>query len=1342
MYIGSYIGMIHLERLKQKKMAKPKQNVNIQLRRGVLYANPIAEKKKDEDDEDDEDREDEVVEDENGPLIEPIVDEAQVPQIRTNIRFVDKTNDYRVNRDLVLANLGKYMNMGVVEKKKMGTTEPRAFKIPIIERDPYTANAPPIVAKKIKTKVVIDDKDEVEKEKEVQEDEVEEEKDLEEERDLEEEKDLEDEEVREKEVEQQDEQDDEEETDVDEPSKKKGPSKKGTKEKAEKEKGDKDKTKEKAAPKKKTRKVYEETDYDPAAKIGRKLVSTRMPKKEKFVVRTSDYYMNNRKLYIQKIADLFRPYKKEILESMESASCDQTNNPLVDFELLTHQKIVRDYLNIYTPYRGLLLYHGLGSGKTCTSIAIAEGMKSSKPIILMTPASLQKNFFNEIKKCGDLLYKKNQYWEFVSIKGKPNYVSVLSNALQLPVDYIEKKKGAWMVDVSNKEANFTTLTSSQQMEINDQLDLMIRAKYTTINYNGIRMSNLKEWSKDFTVNPFDNATIIIEEAHNFVSRIVNKINKPNTLSYKLYDYLMKASNAKVVLLTGTPIINYPNELGILFNILRGYIKKWTFQVNVKSTAPPNFKVNKDEIIKMFDNEGLATYDYVEYSGNKLSITRNPYGFVNVNKKAPKKRGGDSGLVGKMMKFIGGKFIGGITHKAKAKTTSKKRTRKANKGQDKVVEDQPTDVEDIDTIDDMYPDGRSEYNYNAAIDPHEGGDASANRDAALANRDSMVGGGDDEYGGVVLDETGNISDEDFEKKVRRILTANHMEIVPAGSSIDLLKALPDNSESFLNMFVDNDTIQVKNENVFKKRILGLSSYFRSAQEKLLPRFVKTADNDDIHIVRVDMSQYQFNVYEHVRKKEADDEKSRRTSKKKANPADDLFTISSTYRIFSRAACNFAFPDPPGRPMPDRNKGAAEDSNDYGEALLDAISNKEAAENDEYASPEDDLDKETSENKPLDYEQRIKTALQMLEDSITKSPEEQYLSAEKLAIYSPKFLKIIENITNDANRGLHLLYSQFRTIEGIGILRLVLKANGFAELRIKKTDSTGMWELDESEEDVGKPKFALHTGTETPEEKEIIRNIYNSQWEIVPTNISARLREIADNNHYGEVLKVLMITASSAEGINLKNTRFVHLVEPYWHRVRIEQAIGRARRICSHQDLPEEDRTVQAFLYITVFSEDQKKNKKNIEMMGRDTSRIDGRPVTTDESLLDTSTIKHNINKVLLNSVKETAIDCSVYNSTTNADEGLVCYGFGKVESNSFASYPEIEKDMGETIDVNIRKEKLQLKMTKPINGVVYVYNPKTLEVFDKDSYDQALEGRGELMKIGVFVKSGRGFVLKL
>ena len=64
-------------------------------------------------------------------------------------------------------------------------------------------------------------------------------------------------------------------------------------------------------------------------------------------------------------------------------------------------------MNVYTPYRGLLIYHGLGSGKTCSSIAIAEGIKHHQKVIVMTPASLRQNYIEELKKCGDDLYKKD-----------------------------------------------------------------------------------------------------------------------------------------------------------------------------------------------------------------------------------------------------------------------------------------------------------------------------------------------------------------------------------------------------------------------------------------------------------------------------------------------------------------------------------------------------------------------------------------------------------------------------------------------------------------------------------------------------------------------------------------------------------------------------------------------------------------------------------------------------------------------------------------------------------------------------------------------------------------------
>ena len=68
--------------------------------------------------------------------------------------------------------------------------------------------------------------------------------------------------------------------------------------------------------------------------------------------------------------------------------------------------------------------------------------------------------------------------------------------------------------------------------------------------------------------------------------------------------------------------------------------------------------------------------------------------------------------------------------------------------------------------------------------------------------------------------------------------------------------------------------------------------------------------------------------------------------------------------------------------------------------------------------------------------------------------------------------------------------------------------------------------------------------------------------------------------GEVIKVFMITSSGSEGINLRNTRYVHLTDPYWHPVRSEQIIGRARRICSHKDLPPALQSVEVFVYLMV------------------------------------------------------------------------------------------------------------------------------------------------------------------
>jgi hypothetical protein len=411
------------------------------------------------------------------------------------------------------------------------------------------------------------------------------------------------------------------------------------------------------------------------------------------------------------------------------------------------------------------------------------------------------------------------------------------------------------------------------------------------------------------------------------------------------------------------------------------------------------------------------------------------------------------------------------------------------------------------------------------------------------------------------------------------------------------------------------------------------------------------------------------------------------------------------------------------MPDRG-----DNDDIDELKLDAVPNELIMDNDVYSNQEDIIQDATGTN--VDYNQRIQNALQFLYDNAS-----DYLTPKALEMYSPKFLSILSNITNEEYTGLHLIYSQFRTIEGIGILKLILEANGFTQFKIKKK-TEGEWTLDMHNNK--KPKFILYTGTETAEEKEILRNIYNSQWEFIPTGLREEIEKIHDNNLMGEVIKIIMITSSGAEGINLRNTRYTHIIEPYWNMGRIDQVVGRARRICSHEDLPENLRNVQVFIYLTTFSEKQSTDNNNKELIIRDISKLDNKtPITTDESLYEIARIKDNINQQLLTAVKESAIDCSLYSK--NSSENLVCYGYGKVMSNQFASYPSLDVDKFQKDDVNVKKQSLHLRKIT-IQGKEYAYDQQRNIVYDMDSYKRSKKTGETMDELGRLKKEGRNNVL--
>ena len=91
------------------------------------------------------------------------------------------------------------------------------------------------------------------------------------------------------------------------------------------------------------------------------------------------YVLPNRKAFADSIVRMYKKYREPASQEDEDIDlCQQRTG--TGRELFPYQKLVRDYLLVETPYRGLLLYHGLGSGKTCASIAVAESLLTKQKV--------------------------------------------------------------------------------------------------------------------------------------------------------------------------------------------------------------------------------------------------------------------------------------------------------------------------------------------------------------------------------------------------------------------------------------------------------------------------------------------------------------------------------------------------------------------------------------------------------------------------------------------------------------------------------------------------------------------------------------------------------------------------------------------------------------------------------------------------------------------------------------------------------------------------------------------------------------------------------------------------
>ncbi len=425
--------------------------------------------------------------------------------------------------------------------------------------------------------------------------------------------------------------------------------------------------------------------------------------------------------------------------------------------------------------------------------------------------------------------------------------------------------------------------------------------------------------------------------------------------------------------------------------------------------------------------------------------------------------------------------------------------------------------------------------------------------------------------------------------------------------------PEDKKIFDDYFIDineNNTEVFKNKDLFKRRILGLVSYLKGSNTVDYPSINK------IENVKVQMSDYQYNLYEMIR--EYVERKQERYSK-------DSKKVSSVFRVYSRQILNFIFPEEVQRSYPKKIlqilKTVQNNGNKSSSILK--ISNEELNNN---------ANKELSEKTTKKELEKIDTLLYNLEHH-----SENYLEFNKLNKYSPKMYEILKNIKQC--KGLILIYSQFRKMEGIGVLAKVLNVNGYSHY-LNKSKS---------------PKYAIYSGMEKDEDRINIINKFTSY-----------------DNRYGDKIKILMITAAGAEGLDLKNIRQVHILEPYWNEVKIEQVIGRAQRRRSHIDLPKNEQNIDIYRYYGVFSNSQKNQTK--EYM----------KTTTDEFIYHIAKKKKVITDEILQIFKEVAVDCTLNSFETN--NNIQCYSFGSIK-NGLSSKPNIRDDYG------FIKQEEEIKTTK-------------------------------------------------
>lgn len=268
------------------------------------------------------------------------------------------------------------------------------------------------------------------------------------------------------------------------------------------------------------------------------------------------------------------------IEEYTKKICDNT-----EFELDPHQMFVRNFMSFQTPYNGLLLYHGLGTGKTCSAISVCEEMRTylqqmgiSKRLIIVASPAVQENFklqlFDERR-----LRKVSGLWNIKACIGNKfikeiNPMNMKGLSRNKVIQQIKRLiRQSYLFKGYGEFANY--IEKIMNKHIPDGSSQEIRDK--------IRKKNLRK--------EFSNRMLVIDEVHNIR---LSKEGKVKTSSDNLGLLVEASSNLKLLLLSATPMFDSYSEIIWIINLLLLNDKKYPISEKDIFTTKGTFQTKNGE----------------------------------------------------------------------------------------------------------------------------------------------------------------------------------------------------------------------------------------------------------------------------------------------------------------------------------------------------------------------------------------------------------------------------------------------------------------------------------------------------------------------------------------------------------------------------------------------------------------------------------------------------------------------------------------------------------------------------------------------------------------------------